>query len=220
MYPHSDIDACRIVDPIGAGRSPAVPPLPVKVVVSGGFGVGKTTFIGSLSEIDPLTTEAAMTTAASGIDDAGPARGKTTTTVALDFGRITIDSSLILYLFGTPGQDRFGFMWNDLVNGALGGVVLVDTTRIEDSFVAMDYFEKVGLPFVVAVNEFDGGPRVPVDAVRESANVDPEVPVLTVDARAREPVKQAVLALLHLILCRARAGRLEMDGLPGAAVRR
>lgn len=188
------------------------PPMPVKIVVSGGFGVGKTTFIGSLSEIEPLTTEAAMTTVAAGIDRPGSALEKTTTTVALDFGRITIDSSVILYLFGTPGQDRFGFMWNDLVNGALGGIVLLDTTRVQDGFVAIDYFEQLGLPFVVAVNEFEGRPRVPLDAVREAASLDPEVPIVTVDARVREPVKEAVLTLLHVVLRRARTVRAQGYG--------
>ena len=189
------------------------PPIPVKIVVSGGFGVGKTTFIGSLSEIEPLTTEAAMTTVAAGVDRPGAATDKTTTTVAMDFGRITIDSTVILYLFGTPGQDRFGFMWNDLVNGALGGVVLLDTGRIRDSFVAMDYFERLGLPFVIAVNEFEGRPRVPMDAVREAANVDPGVPVLAVDARSKDPVKAVILSLLQLVLAQARKG--NVDDAPG-----
>ena len=187
-----------------SGHPGGAPPVPVKIVVSGGFGVGKTTLIGSLSEIEPLTTEAAMTTAATGIDRPGAAVDKTTTTVAMDFGRITIDSSVILYMFGTPGQDRFGFMWKDLINGALGGIVLVDTTRVEDSFVAMDYFEKHGLPFVVAVNEFEGQPRVSLDAVREAATVDAAVPVLAVDARVREPVKAVVLGLLQLVLRNAQ----------------
>jgi len=128
------------------------PPVPVKIVVFGGFDVGKTTAIGTLSDIEPLTTEAAMTTAALGVDDRGQRDGKTTTTVAFDFGRVTIGSSIVLFMFGTPGQDRFGFMWADLLDGALGGIVLVDTSRISDCFVAIDYFEKVGLPFVVAVN--------------------------------------------------------------------
>ncbi len=184
-----------------AGRTP----IPVKIIVSGGFGVGKTTAIGALSEIDPLTTEAAMTTASVGIDDRGQRDQKTTTTVAFDFGRVTIDASIVLYMFGTPGQDRFGFMWADLMDGALGGLVLVDTDRIGDCFVALDYFEEIGLPFVVAVNQFEGRSNLSLEQVRESANVDPHVPVVAVDARDRESMKQLVLNLLQLLLRRARA---------------
>jgi uncharacterized protein len=185
--------------------APSPPPVPVKIVVSGGFGVGKTTAIGALSEIEPLTTEAAMTTAAVGVDDPGQVQQKTTTTVALDFGRVTIESSIVLYMFGTPGQDRFGYMWNDITEGALGGLVLVDTGRIADCFVALDYFEQIGLPFVVAVNQFEGRRNLALEQVRAAANVDPDVPVVAVDARNRESMKRLVLTLLDMLLSRARA---------------
>src|ERR1041384_4994131 len=132
------------------------PPVPVKIVVAGGFGVGKTTTVGAISEIEPLTTEAVMTIESVGVDDPGMRVGKTTTTVAMDFGCVTIDSTLKLYLFGTPGQDRFGFMWNDLSRGALGALVVVDSTRLDDCYPAVDYFENAKVPFVVGVNTFDG----------------------------------------------------------------
>jgi uncharacterized protein len=181
------------------------PPVPVKILIAGGFGVGKTTLIGSLSEIEPLTTEASMTSLGVLVDEPGERDGKTTTTVAMDFGRITIDGSIILYLFGTPGQDRFGFMWNDLAHGALAGIVLVDTGRIADSFVALDYFEQIGLPFVVAVNQFEGQRNLTLEETRASATVGADVPVIAVDARSRESVKEGLLSVLHLVLVKARA---------------
>ena len=194
--------------PRSGGRRP---PVPVKIMVSGGFGVGKTTTIGSLSEIEPLTTEAAMTTVGVGVDRLGPAgNAKATTTVAMDFGRVTIDESIILYLFGTPGQDRFGFMWYDLANGALGGIVLVDTARLADCFVAIDYFEKIGLPFVVAVNLFEGQDNLTLEQVGEAVDVEPHVPVVVVDARSRESVKQVVLCLLNVVLVRARSAAVQV----------
>lgn len=180
-------------------------PLPVKVLLAGGFGAGKTTAIGALSDIPPLTTESAMTTAAAGVDDRGSLERKTTTTVAMDFGRVTVDASIVLYMFGTPGQNRFGFMWNDLADGALGGLVLVDTDRLSDCFVAVDYFERIGLPFVVAINRFAGRVNLGVEDVRAATDVDPQVPVVTVDARSRESMKGLVLTLLDVLLRRARS---------------
>jgi signal recognition particle receptor subunit beta len=173
------------------------PPVPVKIIIAGGFGVGKTTFVGSVSEIDPLTTEAVMTDASQGVDDLSAVPNKRTTTVAMDFGRVSLDSDLILYLFGTPGQDRFWFMWDDLVRGAIGAVVLADTRRLADCFAAVDFFEDRRLPYVLGVNCFDGVLRHELEDVREALAIDPAVPVLTVDARDRESTKQALIALVE-----------------------
>jgi signal recognition particle receptor subunit beta len=172
--------------------------------VGGGFGVGKTTFVGSVSEIMPLTTEAVMTAASVGIDDLSKVPDKTTTTVAMDFGRLTLDSDLILYLFGTPGQHRFWFMWDDLIRGAIGAVVLVDTRRLEQCFEAIDYFEQRRLPFLVAVNCFYGVASHSEDDIREALAVRPEVPMLKVDARDPASAKRAVIELTHHALSEVR----------------
>jgi signal recognition particle receptor subunit beta len=180
------------------------PPLPVKIVIAGGFGVGKTTTVASISEISPLTTEAEMTSAAAGVDDASKVPGKRTTTVALDFGCITVDESLKLYLFGTPGQDRFGFMWDDLSVGALGALVIVDSRRLDDCYPAVDYFERLRLPFVVAVNLFEGRMVHDLPSIRWALAIDEAVPVVTFDARERLSVRDALLVVLDQALARAR----------------
>jgi len=197
-FQHSDV---AMVTPPSTHAK--VAPTVVKIVVAGGFAVGKTTFIGSISDIEPLNTEAAMTEHSVGVDDAGQRSDrKTTTTVAMDFGRIALQGSLLLYLFGTPGQDRFLFMWDDIVRGAIGAVVLVDTDRLEQCFPAVDYFESRGIPFVVGVNCFDGVAKHRLEDVREALQIPAHVPLIYTDARSRAATKQALFQVVQLAMKR------------------
>jgi uncharacterized protein len=181
-------------------------PTPIKIVIAGGFGVGKTTAVTVISDSPPLTTEAAMTDVAAHIDRTGEVPDKTTTTVAIDFGTIRLDEGLKLYLFGTPGQDRFGFMWHDICLGALGALVIVDTRRLDDCYPAVDYFEQTGIPFVVAVNMFHSRLNHPIQDVRWALATPPDTPLITFDARSRVSVRDALLAVCRHALVRATAG--------------
>jgi signal recognition particle receptor subunit beta len=172
-------------------------PLALKILIAGGFGAGKTTMVGSISEIRPLQTEEVLTDASTGTDDLAGVETKNTTTVAMDFGRITISDDLQLYLFGTPGQDRFWFLWDELSFGALGAVVLADTRRLADSFPSVDYFEQREVPFVVGVNCFEGSQRFSAESVRYALDLDPDVPVVLCDARDRESGKTLLIALVE-----------------------
>jgi len=195
------MDYARSDRPVGETTLPTA----VKILIAGGFGVGKTTMVGAISESRPLRTEELLTEAGVGVDDVCGVEAKNTTTVAMDFGRITLSPDLVLYLFGTPGQERFLFVWDELALGALGAVVLADTRRLADCFPSIDYFERQGTPFVVAVNCFDGARRYQLDEVQLALNLDPEVPVLLCDARQRQSGKDALIVLLqHAQRCMAQ----------------
>jgi uncharacterized protein len=198
----------RPARPVGPGD----PPVVAKILVAGGFGVGKTTMVGAISEIRPLRTEEILTDSGVGIDDISAVAGKATTTVAMDFGRITFPSGALLYLFGTPGQERFWFMWDELAFGALGAVVLADTRRLADCFASVDYFEHRQTPFIVAANCFDSAPRYTTGEIREALDLDPDVPVVMCDARSRESVKDVLVMSVTHSLNRQRMARAAENG--------
>ncbi|RAY13454.1 ATP-binding protein [Actinomadura craniellae] len=181
--------------------------LTVKILVAGGFGVGKSTMVASVSEIRPLRTEEQLTEKSVGVDDTSKVQQKTTTTVAMDFGRITLPTGLVLYLFGTPGQDRFWFMWDELSQGALGAVVLVDTRRLADCFASIDYFERRGVPFIIAVNHFPGAKRYTADDLRAALDLDGDIPVIDGDVRDRESGKAVLIKLVEHVLSRTTKRR-------------
>ncbi|SDY37674.1 hypothetical protein SAMN05444365_10256 [Micromonospora pattaloongensis] len=196
-YAHSD-------DSVGGDPATRELPTAVKILIAGGFGAGKTTMVGSVSEVEPLRTEELITAESIGVDDLSGVEGKHTTTVALDFGRITLSETLILYLFGTPGQDRFWFVWDELALGALGAVVLVDTRRLDDSFPSIDYFEKRGIPFIVAVNCFDGARRYEPADVRIALDLDDDVVVMLCDARDRASTKDVLITFMEELIRRTQ----------------
>jgi signal recognition particle receptor subunit beta len=193
----------RLSDPVEAEVIPAT----AKILIAGGFGVGKTTLVGAISEVRPLSTEEVLSDRSIGVDDTSGADRKTTTTVAMDFGRITFRTDLTLYLFGTPGQERFWFMWDELAYGAVGAVVLVDTRRLADCFAAVDYFEHRATPFLVAVNCFDGAPSYQPEDVQIALDLDPDTPVVLCDARQRDSVKKVLIAVVRHAIAKSGASR-------------
>jgi hypothetical protein len=200
-YRHSDTVEAEVI------------PATAKILIAGGFGVGKTTLVGTISEIRPLSTEEVLSDRSIGIDDTSGTDRKTTTTVAMDFGRITFRTDLTLYLFGTPGQERFWFMWDELAYGAVGAVVLADTRRLADCFAAVDYFEHRATPFLVAVNCFDGAPSYQPEDVQIALDLDPDTPVVLCDARQRDSVKKVLIALVRHAIAKSRTNP-EHQGKP------